>query len=129
MCLNLIPCAGVAVSVYVFRLHLCSVCTATCSSSNLTRYVQYVKRSNPTQYYATDTLLYRTALPDMALQRAAYEKENLKLHLCNDVYEAYSASYLTTKKHMIKGTIRLVFRSQPLCILCFRDMLFIGFSF
>ena len=40
-------------------------------------------------------------LPDMSRQHAAYEKENLKLHLCNAVFEAYSASYLTTKKHMM----------------------------
>ena len=39
--------------------------------------------------------------PDMSLQKATHEKENLKLHLCNSVFEAYSASYLTTKAHMI----------------------------
>lgn len=40
----------------------------------------------------------------MKLQRATYEKTdmNLKLHLCNAVFEAYSASYLTTKTHMLE---------------------------
>jgi len=41
-------------------------------------------------------------LPNMALQKGEFEKENLKLHLCNSVYEAYSASYLTTKHHMLE---------------------------
>ncbi len=40
-------------------------------------------------------------VPDMTLQKAEFEKENLKVHLCNAVYEAYSASYLTTRKHMM----------------------------
>eukprot|EP01040_Poterioochromonas_malhamensis_P009990 gene9990-10856_t len=40
-------------------------------------------------------------LPDMTRQKAMYEKENLKIHLCNAVFEAYSASYLTTKEHML----------------------------
>jgi hypothetical protein len=39
--------------------------------------------------------------PDITMQRAAHEKDNLKLHLCNSVFEAYSASYLTTKAHML----------------------------
>jgi hypothetical protein len=39
----------------------------------------------------------------MSLQKGAFEKDNLKLHLCNSVYEAYSASYLTTKHHMLAG--------------------------
>jgi hypothetical protein len=43
-------------------------------------------------------------LPDMRLQRATYEHSdmNLKLHLCNAVFEAYSASYLTTKSHILE---------------------------
>jgi len=41
------------------------------------------------------------ALPDMSRQYAEFEKEDLKLHLCNAVFEAYSASYLTTKKHIM----------------------------
>jgi hypothetical protein len=40
----------------------------------------------------------------MSLQKGEFEKDNLKLHLCNSVYEAYSASYLTTKHHMLAGT-------------------------
>lgn len=39
--------------------------------------------------------------PDMSGQRAAHEKDDLKLHLCNSVFEAYSASYLTTREHML----------------------------
>jgi len=39
--------------------------------------------------------------PDMTLQKTTFEKDNLKLHLCNGVFEAYSASYLTTKEHML----------------------------
>ena len=42
----------------------------------------------------------------MALQKAVFEPENLKLHLCNGVFEAYSASYLTTKQHMLEGNVR-----------------------
>ena len=37
----------------------------------------------------------------MSGQRAAHEKDDLKLHLCNSVFEAYSASYLTTREHML----------------------------
>ena len=40
-------------------------------------------------------------LPNMTLQQAAHERDNLKLHLCNGVFEAYSASYLTTKEHIL----------------------------
>mmetsp|Transcript_8776 Transcript_8776/g.19256 ORF Transcript_8776/g.19256 Transcript_8776/m.19256 type:complete len:454 (-) Transcript_8776:395-1756(-) len=40
-------------------------------------------------------------LPDLRGQRGAFEADNLKLHLCNSVFEAYSASYLTTKAHML----------------------------
>jgi hypothetical protein len=40
-------------------------------------------------------------LPNMTLQKAPFEKENLKIHLCNGVFEAYSASYLTTKEHLL----------------------------
>jgi hypothetical protein len=39
----------------------------------------------------------------MRRQKGEFEKENLKLHLCNAVFEAYSASYLTTKHHMLSG--------------------------
>ena len=42
------------------------------------------------------------ALPDMTQQKGIFEAENLKLHLCNSVFEAYSGSYLTTKAHMLK---------------------------
>ncbi len=42
-------------------------------------------------------------LPDISKQRGVHEKDNLKLHLCNGVFEAYSASYLTTKQHMLSG--------------------------
>lgn len=44
-------------------------------------------------------------LPDMTLQKATFERDNLKLHLCNGVNEAYSASYLTTRQHMIEGML------------------------
>lgn len=43
----------------------------------------------------------RKSLPNMANQRGSFEVENLKLHLCNSVNEAYSAAYLTTAKHML----------------------------
>jgi hypothetical protein len=39
----------------------------------------------------------------MSKQKGSIESENLKLHLCNGVFEAYSASYLTTKEHMLAG--------------------------
>ena len=41
----------------------------------------------------------------MRRQRGEFEKDNLKLHLCNAVFEAYSASYLTTRHHMISGPL------------------------
>jgi len=41
----------------------------------------------------------------MSKQRGAFEQDNLKLHLCNGVFEAYSASYLTTKAHMLSGKL------------------------
>lgn len=37
----------------------------------------------------------------MAAQRGKFEVENLKLHLCNTVYEAYSGAFLTTRAHML----------------------------
>ena len=52
----------------------------------------------------------RLPLPDMSLQKGGFEKDNLKLHLCNSQFEAYSASYLTTKAHMIAGV--------SLCVVC-----------
>ena len=50
-------------------------------------------------------------LPDMSMQKGPWEKDNLKLHFCNSQFEAYSASYLTTKQHMLAGmnaTVALV---------------------
>lgn len=46
-------------------------------------------------------------MPNMALQRGEIESTNLKLHLCNGVFEAYSAAYLTTREHMIEGLFQL----------------------
>jgi hypothetical protein len=40
-------------------------------------------------------------LPNMAAQKGKFEVENLKLHLCNTVYEAYSGAFLTTRAHML----------------------------
>lgn len=37
----------------------------------------------------------------MAKQKGIFEADNLKLHFCNAVFEAYSGSYLTTKAHML----------------------------
>ena len=48
-------------------------------------------------------MLLRHRVPDMRRQKGEFEKENLKLHLCNAVFEAYSASYLTMKHHMLSG--------------------------
>ena len=39
--------------------------------------------------------------PDYTHQNAPYEKDEPKLHLCNGVFEAYSAAYLTTRQHII----------------------------
>jgi hypothetical protein len=44
----------------------------------------------------------------MSKQRGAFEKDNLKLHLCNGVFEAYSASYLTTRQHMLNGRLNFL---------------------
>lgn len=40
-------------------------------------------------------------LPDMTQQKGLFEANNLHLHLCNGVFEAYSASYLTTSHHLL----------------------------
>jgi hypothetical protein len=55
--------------------------------------------------------VYRKPIPDMSRQRGTLERENLKVHMCNGVFEAYSAAYLTTKEHMVAGKlpIRLSF--------------------
>ena len=53
----------------------------------------------------------------MSKQRGVHEKDNLKLHLCNGVFEAYSASYLTTKQHMLNGKLTLF---------CFKSVADIG---
>jgi hypothetical protein len=50
----------------------------------------------------------------MRRQKGEFEKENLKLHLCNAVFEAYSASYLTTKHHMLSGTTTKAIDRHPL---------------
>lgn len=60
--------------------------------------------------------LTRRPGPDMQLQRAVYEKDNLKLHLCNGVFEAYSAAYLTTKQHMIEGEYSYIWDLLPCCV-------------
>lgn len=38
---------------------------------------------------------------DSQRQRAPQEKEWLRLHMCNEPFEAYSAAWLTTKEHLI----------------------------
>lgn len=38
----------------------------------------------------------------MEQQEGVFEPDNLKLHLCNGVFEAYSGAYLTTSAHMLK---------------------------
>jgi hypothetical protein len=43
----------------------------------------------------------------MTQQKALFDPENLKLHLCNAVFEAYSASYLTTRAHILEGTVHI----------------------
>jgi hypothetical protein len=50
------------------------------------------------------------------LQKGVFEKDNLKLHLCNSVYEAYSASYLTTKHHMLHGKYCTMPRKGVWCL-------------
>jgi hypothetical protein len=61
-------------------------------------------------------------LPNMTLQRAVFEPSNLKLHLCNAQFEAYSAAYLTTKEHIIAGKLTLCIPCCSLCsCLCFSE--------
>jgi len=56
----------------------------------------------PVNVISVDSLVAAgRSVPDVSKQFAAFEKEDLKLHLCNAVFEAYSASYLTTKKHIM----------------------------
>ena len=57
--------------------------------------------TNPTTIKSGAKLLTHRTLPDMSQQKGVFEHENLKLHLCNAVFEAYSASFLTTRAHMI----------------------------
>ena len=63
----------------------------------------YHKQSVQSPALPSPLITYESAArkPDMSLQKASFEKEDLKLHLCNAVFEAYSASYLTTKQHML----------------------------
>jgi hypothetical protein len=61
--------------------------------------VKEIQKSNLFQYVPS----IQKPLPNMTLQRAIFEKDNLKLHLCNAVFEAYSASYLTTREHILAG--------------------------
>lgn len=46
--------------------------------------------------------------PNMTLQKAVFESSNLKLHLCNGQFEAYSAAYLTTREHILAGKCELL---------------------
>ena len=69
--------------------------------------VPYHKQAerDPIVPYAPSVRLLKSQgkkIPDMSLQKAKHEEENLKIHLCNSVFEAYSASYLTTRKHMLE---------------------------
>jgi hypothetical protein len=85
----------------------------TLSSAKATKaFVEKVLRSAPgksiVKIPGTNLLLNQKLLspsahlePDMTLQKTTYERDNLKLHLCNCVFEAYSASYLTTKEHIL----------------------------
>ena len=50
---------------------------------------------------AGKTILKDGSGVDMSRQKGAHEKDFLKLHVCNEVFEAYSASFLTTKQHLI----------------------------
>ena len=59
----------------------------------------------------------------MSMQKGPWEKDNLKLHFCNSQFEAYSASYLTTKQHMLAGmvlilvlVVKCIFMSIVYCI-------------
>ena len=54
-----------------------------------------------TRIRLSESITKPPALPDMAKQKAAFEKESLRTHLCNGVFEAYSASWLTTKHHVL----------------------------
>ncbi|CAM2730416.1 unnamed protein product [Rotaria socialis] len=40
-------------------------------------------------------------LPDMSQQHKSFERDNLKLHQCKSIPEAYSGSFLTTKEHIL----------------------------
>ncbi len=62
-------------------------------------------------------------LPDMSKQRGVFEQDNLKLHLCNGVFEAYSASYLTTKAHMLNGEQHFILLAVCVALSFFHHML------
>lgn len=40
--------------------------------------------------------------PDLSKQKFAHEKDYLKLHVCNEQFEAYSGAWLATKEHVLK---------------------------
>lgn len=59
------------------------------------------KSYTPKTYSYDQVLAEGKPIPDMSRQRGILERENLKIHMCNGVFEAYSAAYLTTKEHMV----------------------------
>lgn len=40
---------------------------------------------------------------DMTQQKGETEREDLSMNICNDVGEAYSAAFLTTREHILEG--------------------------
>jgi hypothetical protein len=48
-----------------------------------------------------DAVSNRKKLPNMRKQKARGERDNLKIHVCNAIYEPYSSAYLTTTRHIL----------------------------
>ena len=49
----------------------------------------------------TDSVNNSTFIFDSKRQQAPHEKDWLKLHMCNEPFEAYGAAWLSTKQHLI----------------------------
>lgn len=53
-------------------------------------------------YNTNITILSSSQTSDFTNQKAVFEKDEPKLHLCNAQFEAYSAAWLTTKAHVLE---------------------------
>jgi hypothetical protein len=84
------------------HLYIPSLASINALKAGLQSYLTRNHDQQSHQLPAAWSKAYEKALPDLSKQKASFESDNLKLHLCNGVFEAYAASYLTTRQHMIE---------------------------